>query len=265
MTKPTTSEQSSGQSEIRLLAALPKRLRDELLNGFKEITTNFREGRWEPSMLNGGKLCEVIYTIIRGYADGTYPARAAKPKNMAEACKAMESAPATLPRSIRIQIPRMLVALYEIRNNRSVGHVGGDVDPNHMDAIAVLYMSKWLLAELVRFFHNMTPEEATAQVETIVEREIPVIWRVRDRRRVLAHKLSQKEKTLLLLYGESTPVTEKELIIWIEARHATSYRSDVLRPLHRAKLIEYDEVARTVTLSPLGTREVEEKLPLKVG
>ena len=43
----------------------------------------------------------------------------------------------------------MIVALYEIRNDRGVGHTGGDVDPNHMDASMVLAGAKWLVAELV--------------------------------------------------------------------------------------------------------------------
>lgn len=264
MAKKTPSSPPSAAGAQQLLAALPQSLGAELLDAFKEITTNFRERRWEPSMLNGGKLCEIVYTIIQGYADGKYPAKGSKPRNMFDACKAMEAAPVSLPRSVRIHIPRMLVALYEIRNNRSVGHVGGDVDPNHMDAVAVLYMSKWLLAELVRLFHSLSPEEAATQVDMIVEREIPTIWRVGDRRRILAPRLSQKEKTLLLLYGEPGPMSEADLAVSIEVSRLTSYRTDVLRPLHRAKMIEYDEMDRTVTLSPLGTREVEEKLPLSV-
>lgn len=131
--------------------ALPATLRDELLHAFNEIVKNYREHRWEPAELNGGKLCEIVYSILKGHVDSKYPARAKKPGNMVDACKKLETDtnPATVPRSIRIQIPRMLIALYEIRNNRNVGHVGGDVDPNHMDAVCVLQMSKWIVAELV--------------------------------------------------------------------------------------------------------------------
>lgn len=47
---------------------------------------------------------------------------------MVDACERLEQAPASkFPRSVRIQIPRVLIAFYEIRNNRGVGHVGGDV------------------------------------------------------------------------------------------------------------------------------------------
>jgi hypothetical protein len=100
-----------------------------------EITTNYRLGKWEPSELNGGKLCEIVYTILRRHVDGKFPARPSKPGNMVDACNDLAEADKKIfPQSVRITIPRVLIALYEIRNNRGVGHVGGDVDPNHMDA-----------------------------------------------------------------------------------------------------------------------------------
>src|SRR2546423_9437344 len=106
---------------------------------------------------------------------------------MVVACQKLEAETEKkiVPRSIRIQIPRMLVALFEIRNNRNVGHVGGDVDPNHMDAVCVLQMSKWIVAELVRVFHNVDVDTATEIVDTLVERETPLIWEVNGLKRVL--------------------------------------------------------------------------------
>jgi hypothetical protein len=138
-----------------VFGALPAGLRIELLREFNKVVRNFREGRWEPAELDGGKLCEVVYSVVRGRVDGKYPTKATKPKNMTTACAALENASPSFPRSIRLQIPRTLVALYGVRNDRSVGHVGGDVNPNHMDASLVLAMSKWLVAELVRLFHGV--------------------------------------------------------------------------------------------------------------
>ena len=131
---------------------------------------------------------------------------------MVDACRALEQAPSTFPRSVRIQIPRMLVALYEIRNNRRVGHVGGDVDPNHMDAVAVVYMAKWLVAELVRIFHDVDMRTASEIVDALVEREIPIVWSVDEKKkRVLSANMSRPRKTLLLLYATSGPVLDSTL------------------------------------------------------
>jgi hypothetical protein len=59
------------------------------------------------------------------------PNKPSKPRNMVDVARALEGADQNaFPRALRVQIPRVFVALYEIRNNRGVGHVGGDVDPN---------------------------------------------------------------------------------------------------------------------------------------
>jgi hypothetical protein len=159
----------------------------------------------------------------------------------------------------------MLVALYEIRNNRGVGHVGGDVNPNHMDAVAVLYASKWIVAELIRVFHDLSVSDATAVVDSLMDRELTVIWEVGLNRRVLLKNLTLKQQMLLLLYGSPKPVPETSLLSWLEkSKVASTFRRDVLRPAHKERLVEYDEMTRTVQLSPVGIAYVEDNLPLTV-
>lgn len=242
-----------------VIAALPAKLRSELLASYNEVMRNFRERRWEPAELNGGKLCEVVYSILKGYVDGKYPDRAKKPSNLVQACHDLEQA-VSAPRSIRIQIPRMLIALYEIRNNRNVGHVGGDVDPNHMDAVCVVQMTKWIMAELVRVLHDISTEDATAIVDRLVERDTPWIWDINGKKRVLKTSLGMRDKTLLLLHVVDGPIEEQSLVSWLEYSNASVYRRDVLRKLHAERLVEYDEEARTAVLSPTGIADVEERL-----
>ncbi|MBI5040140.1 MAG: hypothetical protein HZB57_02730 [Gammaproteobacteria bacterium] len=233
------------------------------MDAYSQIVHNFRESRWEPSELNGGKLCEVVYCVLRGYVDGKFPAKAKKPRNMADACKALEAADSNIfPRSVRIQIPRMIVALYEVRNNRGVGHVGGDVDPNHMDARYVLESAKWVMAELVRIFHDLDPRAATETVDGLVDRTVPVVWEVGERKRVLNAELSKKKQTLLLLYSTKSPISVSDLLSWVEHSSLSAFRRDVLWPAHHARLIEYDSENGIVFLSPAGIAYVEENLPL---
>ena len=239
------------------MRALPDELRSELFSAYKKLIRNFRERRWEPAELNGGKLCEVVYTILHGYIVGVFPNKSSKPRNMVDACRELEQAPGTFPRSVRIQIPRMLIALYEIRNNRGVGHVGGDVDPSHMDALCVLEMAKWVMSELIRIFHNVSTEKATYAVESIIERILPIVWEIGGKRRVLNPEMSMKDKSLVLLYHCMTPVSETELVDWVEHSNVSVFRRDVIRPAHKKKLIEYDPVARTIQISPRGIDYVE--------
>jgi hypothetical protein len=241
-------------------AQLPPQLRADLLESFARIVGNYAEGRWEPSELNGGKLCEAAFAICEGIAASSFPAQAKKPNDMVGACKGLEKH-TSAPRSVRIQIPRMVVALYEIRNNRNVGHLGGEVDPNHMDSLCVLQMSKWIVAELVRVLHQMPVDEAAELVETLVEREVPLVWKIAGKRRVLDPSMAITDKTLLLLHGCSGAVAESALADWAEHGGVLAhFRRDVLKKQHKRKMLEYDPVAKAATISPWGVAYVEDEI-----
>jgi hypothetical protein len=248
----------------KVLTSLPTGLRDPLLKTFREIASNFLEHRWEPSELNGGKFCEVVYSIIEGAVRRSFPSSPSKPENMRDACQALERLPSSVglvgDRSFRILIPRFLPVLYEIRNNRGVGHVGGDVDPNFMDATAVFQIASWILAELIRIFHGLPIKDAQEVVDALVERKIPLIWEVGDVKRVLDSKMSARNQVLLLLSRASAWELEKDLVRWTEYSNPTVFRSKVLVPMHKGRLVEHDKEKQRVRISPLGLKEVEEKI-----
>lgn len=246
-----------------VLAGIPRGFRNPLLAEYEKLLRHYGEMRWEPAELNGGKLCEVAYSILKGHVEGSFPSQPAKPSNMVDACRAFEKA-SNAPRSIRLQIPRLMIALYEVRNGRSVGHVGGDVDPNHMDAALVVGMSQWLMAELVRIFHDVTVEEATATVDSLVERQIPLLWRVGNRTRILSATMNYRDKAFALLYGASGPIKAKAIVESIEYSNASVFRKTILRPAHKAALIDFNSKTDDVQLSPLGVRYVEQNIQLTI-
>lgn len=247
---------------------LPLELRKELLQCYRSIVVNYAEGRWEPAELNGGKFCEIVYSIAQGALVGTFPARSKKPANMVDACRALESIPSppTLVgnRSLRILIPRLLPYLYEIRNNRGVGHVGGDVDPNAADASAVLAAASWVMAELIRIFHGMPLSQAQEVVDALVSRRHPLVWRVDQTKRVLDPTLKKADQLLLLLYSESGWTPTEKLRSWVEYAHKTNFKAKVLLPLHRSRHIEYDQAKGLARITPKGSSDVEVRLAPQV-
>lgn len=240
------------------LAGIPLSLREELLNTFNAVISNHRESRWEAAELNAGKLCEVVYTIIRGRADGTYPATSSKPRDMVRSCRELEQIPSTsLERALRIQIPRVIMGIYEMRNNRNVGHVGGDVDPSYMDSEFATAASRWMVADLVRAYHGVTTEEATQIVKALTQREIPLIWESNGTKRVLSPSIQTAEKVMILLYATPGPVHEDVLRKWVEYKNVTRFRKEILGPLHKVKKIEYDSTEKMIYLLPPGSYYVE--------
>lgn len=249
-----------------LFASIPTCLRGPLLSEFAGAVRAFRESRWRASELDAGHFTEIAYAILAGHVSATWPtALPPKPKDFLKACKDLESAGATFPRSVRITIPRVLVSLYEFRNNRNVGHAGGDVDANEMDATYVLYSLKWVLAEFVRLFHNADLATATSVVDSIIEREVPLVCEVAGVFRVLNPSLSMRERMLAVLYASPVPLHEAKIVESIQHTNASVFRRDVLKKAHAAALVHYDGRSRLVHLLPPGIRFVEDKLLAKAA
>lgn len=247
-----------------LLATLPAGLRDPLLDEYRGIATAYTEGRWKLSALDAGRFCEVVYTILDGALGGTFAAAPSKPARFPEACRALESRPpvAVADRSLRILIPRVLPALYEVRNNRDVGHVGGDVTANKMDAQFVRDAATWVLAELVRIFHAVPIADAQASVDALVERSHPLVWEHNGKRRVLDPTMSAKDKVLILLHGLPGGASVTDLQEW--TKYKVNFRRQVLEPLESALLIECDTNWSQVVITPLGVSKVEcDLLPVR--
>lgn len=246
---------------VTVLANIPDGLRNPLVEEYNKIAKSYREGRWEPTELSGGKLCEIVYSILKGHVDDSFPATPSKPKNMADDCRKLEHA-TSFPRSIRIQIPRILIALYEVRNNRNVGHVGADVDPSHMDASLVFSMCQWIMAELVRVFHNVSVDEASGVVESLIERPIPLLWKVGDRTRILAPQMSAKDKMMALLYGSTEPLSVRDVVETIEYSNLSRFKTAIAAPAHKAGLIDFNKKSEMLLISPVGQKYVESNVPL---
>lgn len=239
------------------LLAIPRTLRDPLIDAFERALDEYRAGDWEKVGLKAGKFCEVAFCICKGHATGTYPATPSKPPNFPEACRQLEQHNGSRGRSLCIQLPKVLTALYELRNNRAIGHVSADVSPNHMDGELFLRGMKWVMGELVRNFSQLAMDDSHAVVEAVTARTFRIVWSQGDVRRVLEPARSAAQKVLILLYHEGRPVPVPKLQAWVEYKNGTDFRRRILRELHKRALVHFDEAAATVTILPTGQTEVE--------
>ena len=133
-----------------------------------------------------------------------------------------------------------------------------------MDATVVLGMARWIMAELVRVFHDVTTEAATLVVEQLTERVIPVIWKVDGLQKVLVTSLSAFDKMMILLYGSNGPLPSRFMAASLEYQNLTQFRAKVVRLAHDKHFVHFNSRTDDVTLSLLGVDYVEKNLPLTV-
>ena len=234
----------------RLLPTLPPKLRKELLDEFQELMDNFYQGRWRASGLNAGRFCEVAYCVIKGRSLDQYPDHTTKPSDFRAACKALENL-SSLPRSFRYIIPQVLTSLFEVRNNRNIGHVGGEVDPSFMDGSFVVANAKWILAEFIREYHSVSESKAQSFVNALSQYVSPLVWSDENVRRVLDTAMVLEDKILVLLASAGGRASRTEVFRWLDQGSRSTFNRRIM-DLHARRFLEAKAYGSDLLLLPAG-------------
>lgn len=260
------STQPPSPQLAKALASVPTQFRDRILKAYVDLREAFDEGSFDTAALRVGRFCESVLRFLQHHLTNASIPFGTKIQNLSDECRKLERLPASAgPENLRVIMPRALNFAYTLRNKRGIGHVGGDVDANQIDAATAVRVADWCLCELMRVFHALSLEDAQAILDAISVRQLPQVWAVAGKKRVLETTLDAKAKTLLLLHSElgtATPV--EDLAEWIEYGRVSDFRRRILAPLHRARLVELDGETDTVVISPKGAKKVEEEILPKV-
>lgn len=259
-----SNTQLANKSLELALHNLPITFRTRITSSYLSVREAFDEGNYDTTSLRVGKFCETILRFLQSELNsGVYTPFGEHIKNFTDECRKLEKLPRTAgSESFRIIIPRALDFAYTVRNKRGVGHAGGDIDANQIDAATVMRSADWVLCELMRFFHKMPIEDAQAILDAISTRQLPHIWTVGTKKRVLAHSLKNSEQVLVLLHAElASGVPFEDIKDWVEYEGRDSdFKRWVLNPLHKKRYIEFDNENDMVILSPTGAKQVEEHI-----
>jgi hypothetical protein len=238
-----------------LNAKYPADLAAALIDSYREIESTYVLRKWKVSELDSGHFVETARRVLELELTGSYTKMADQLSKFTDGVlKQYENSVGD--DSYRLLIPRALKSIYNIRNKRGVGHVGG-VSPNEMDATYILYTAKWVLAEIVRLASGASTEDTQNAVDEIVERTVSMIWKHGDVTRILDTNLSARSQVLILLC-DASPQAETKLRRSTEYKNSTDFRK-ILRKLHAERLIEYAAGGDCV-LSPTGILAAEQLL-----
>lgn len=241
---------------------IPAELIDKLEDAYRTLKENFFLGKHKPSELEGGHLAELVLRILQwatgGVGGAPYTPLGTQLPKFEQEVRRISSLSSTYSKSLRVHIPRVLLALYDVRNARGVGHAGGDVDPNLADATLVATGADWVIAELLRIYHGISLAEAQAIVNGLVQRRIPMVQMFGEFPKVLRPNYKNPFRTLLILYVRGDAgATSSQLGEWLKLEPKEARR--ILRRHDTAALVHYVDAEDRGMITALGISEVEKK------
>lgn len=248
------------------LVKIPAQFRKRIITSYLEIKKRFGEAVFDASFdsagLSSGKFVEGVFRFLQHSLTGSHISFGKPIPNFPdEARKLIRLPQSTGVESLRVIIPRALVFLYTLRGKRGIGHVGGDIEANEIDSATIVRLSDWIICELIRIFHGLSLEEAQGLVDALSSRNLPDVWEIGNKKRILRKGFDYKQQVLLFAYTDiQGGVLVEDLFEWTEYSSLSVFRKSVLKSLHTKRLIEYDQDLECVLLSPSGVQEVEEKL-----
>lgn len=234
--------------------AVPAELIDALLLAVEQMANQYAEGHIRPSELHGGDFAEAAFRIMQHFSQGSYTALGRTLPKVPTLLSQLEES--SLDDSLRVHVPRVLQAIYDIRNRRGVGHLAGRVSANRSDAELILACAKWTLSEFLVLFHATPHDEAQKVVDLLAAQEMPIVEDFEGTKKLVTKaKVSRPNEILALLLAAEPEVPDARQIREWTGTTPSTLATALLR-LSDRRLIHRFEDGR-IRLTSLGRRQAE--------
>lgn len=228
------------------------------LKHFQAMATEFQQGAWEEAISKAGKFVEAILKALYVHVGRTLPpARQFKADRVINELGQLVTG--TFDDTIRLTIPRATKFVYDIASNRGARHDPDEIDPNEMDARAVVSTTAWALAEMLRYSQKgaMNTHSVEELVASLTQRQYPLIEEVDGRVYFHIRGASARDVALLLLWHKHPGRMTKEELIAALMRHRFNRPNATMAVARIARFVDMDDNGRLRLLQP-GLREAEQ-------
>jgi hypothetical protein len=221
------------------------------LDHYSQMVARFHRGEWEPAIARSGKFVEAMLKALYVYTGNT-PAsgRAFKAGQIITNLQTILVGSAN--DSIRLVIPRACQFIYDVASNRGARHDPDEVDPNQMDANAVVMNCSWILAEIIRFAQKgmLNMDQTQGIVESLTQRKYPTIEHVDGRIYFHYQGLSAPDVGTLVLADVYPKRIMSSEVVQTIVRHHFSFKNATVALRRINHLYDDDGTGR---LKALGT------------
>lgn len=227
---------------------------ENMINHYEKMRFEYVNNDYEALGLHGGKFCENAANLILSLL-GETPEKNPQLGKILDKIEKIQSQTNDINPMIKITIPRMLRAAYELRSKRNTVHVSDEIDPNRMDGTNLVNLCSWVFAELIRNYYTGDMSKASEIIERITKIDFPFMDEFKGKKIIVAKNLSVAQKALLHLADTRIETPVDEIVEYIPNADRNHILTS-LRQLRDNNLIHYDGELAKITV-PLGIKEVE--------
>ena len=231
-----------------------------IVDSYTEMQQRFFAGDWQPSELDGGRLCEAVARATYQLDSGTVT-HSQLPK---ELCDKLEDEPNVRPHNLdpkaRRHIARCIMLVYKFRSDRGSVHISPEYSANEMDSILMVHAGKWILAEFLRLSWNADKKVIAETIADIIQLEHSLIHELDGTPLILDQKVSAPEEVLLLLNHAEGHTLPKDKLTQLTKNNTPASVATAISRLIATNEVRATGVTGELALTPKGQKRVIEKI-----
>lgn len=251
---------SSKQLTDELAKIVDPAFASAIVDSYVDMQQRFFAGDWQPSELDGGRLCEAVSRAAYQLDSGTVT-HSQLPK---ELCEKLEDEPNLRPHSLdgkaRRHLARAIMLVYKFRSDRGSVHISPDYTANEMDSILMVHAGKWIFAEFLRLAWNKDKKVIAETIADIIQLEHPLIHEIDGTPLILDHNVSAPEELLLLLNHADGHKLQKDELVRRAKNNTDASIGVAMSRLTKSNEIRSTGTAGELAITPKGQKRVIEKI-----
>jgi hypothetical protein len=250
---------SAKQLIVELAKMVDPAFAGAVVTSYVEMQQRFLAGDWQPSELDGGRLCEAVARACYQLDSGTIT-HSQLPK---ELCEKIEDESNTRSHKLdlkdRHHIARAIGLVYKFRSDRGSVHISPKYTADFMDSMLMVHAGKWIFAEFLRLAWTQDKNVIAETIAQIVQLEYSLIHELDGVPLVLDERVSAPEEILLLLnHAEGHRLLREELERQAK-NNSPANLSVAFSRLQKSNEIRTTSTQGELALTPKGQKRVIEK------
>jgi hypothetical protein len=233
---------------------------EAIVDSYTEMQQRFFAGDWQPSELDGGRLCEAVARATYQLDSGTVT-HSQLPNDICEKLEDWKDLRAhNLDPKARRHLARCIMLVYKFRSDRGSVHISPEYSANEMDSILMVHAGKWIFAEFLRLTWNTDRKVIAETIADIIQLEHSLIHELDGTPLILDQSVSAPEEVLLLLNHAEGHKLSKDKLTQLAKNNTPKSVGTAISRLTTSNEIRATGVAGELALTPKGQKRVIEKI-----